>query len=217
MSKSLNEKYPYLEFDVIDYIYNYTEDQYITTDKLLEYIKEKHGLNEFDQLMDEANRRFVYEKNNKQIIRHEFEGHMPIEYVRDIILSCFFLSSLSLSNTKFKSCTYMTLDAKSLKEYGILFFNLTTEDTHNVRVSDMEYIVSTDGNMLFAGFKFRTNKECKSSRLKDKYLYTRIFGPGTELKMKIGGEPDKNITDYIQILHTGIDGITKYQYDGSDL
>ena len=210
MSIPMNKNYPYLELDLIDYIYNYSTDQYISSEDMINYIKEEHGMIEVERLQAEANRRFIYKSNNKKFnVGHEFDGSMPIEYVRDIILSCFFLGTQNDYMNNFSYVSSGTLDKNSIKEFGYAFYNTSEvrDDRNYIKISNMQNIVSSDGIRLCAGFLFNASVDHNKTIEENKYV--RMFGTATLLTMNIGRNTDSYITDYLRIRYTGVDGVTK--------
>lgn len=199
--------YPYLELDIIDFLYNECKDQFLTTDELLDYIKLGFGMEEYNNLKIEAEKRFIYRKNDKGKVNQRFHGHMPIEYVRDIILSSFFLSSNKIDMLNYKYTTTYTLDSRTRKHYTFLSeANDKKERDKNyyVDISDLECIVASNGVTLYGGFSFFAYRYMPSGKRR-KFIYSRVYGVGSDLLIAEGyEEPDHYV---INTEYTGISGL----------
>ncbi len=208
MANPINKDYPYLELDIIDYIYNYTEYQSITTDELLDYIKYEFGDTEYNSLMEESNRRFKYKYNKNKNNEHIFSGYMPIEYTRDILLSCFFLSSYNIDMRDFKYTSLSTLNKRSAKENFIFLSDVDdSEKKDYAEITNFECIVASNGIRLFGGFVFDIYLPNKISNKKRKYVASRVYDTCVHMNMREGNTGDGIDYHGINIKYTGISGL----------
>lgn len=176
MNTSTNN-YPYLELGLIDFIHE-CPDQFLTTDEVLEYIEEEYGKQEYLDLSKEAEDRFRYTicSNDKK----KFSGFMPIEYVRDIILACFFLNSKRLDMNNYKYTTNYTVDSESRRHFNFVseIDKMNPKDSY-YKITNFEPIISSNGSALFAGFIFYTVMDVLGKEVKS--IYSRIYGLGSNL------------------------------------
>ena len=190
--------YPYLELDLIDFIYS-CPDQFLTTDEVLEYIQEEYGEKEYLNLKSEAENRFKYGIKDKD----EFYGSMPIEYVRDIILSCFFLNTKKLNMSKYKYTTNYTIESESRKHFSFASEVEGPNENLFYKISDFEPIISSNGSTLYAGFVFYLLKNLHDKEIKS--IQSRIYGIGAELSIA------EEVKDYeyhlIDSVYTGVSGL----------
>lgn len=200
--------YPYLELDIIDFIYDQCKDQFITTDQLLDYIKMEFGIEEYNNLKNEADKRFIYFKNDGNKVNQRFHGHMPIEYVRDIILSCFFLSSNKIDMLNYKYTTIYTLDSKFKKHFTFLSESNDNKERDNknfyIDISDLECIIASNGITLYGGFSFYAYRYMNSGKRR-KFIYSRVYGTGSDLLIAEGYESPNHHA--INTEYTGISGL----------
>lgn len=198
------ERYPYLELDIIDLIYNYIPNQYATTDEILQYIRDEYGAKEYNNLKAEAEKRFKYTTNNTSDKHKRFCGFMPIEYIRDLILACFFLNSDRLDAKGFTYCTDTTLKSNGRGCFTFINQDVNQSDTvtHNYRIHNLDYILASNGTYLFAGFKF----ELKSPKDEKVHTVSRIYGTSTRLSIRSFDKDDETFSG-VNIKYTGISGL----------